>query len=400
MPHGDQWLSIVHRTCRVSICLPRLPAAYTLGEKSAGADIRRECRSVLGVPIWKRGFVIRTVRHGGDHGLANGGSPRALAAQKITPEEDPLDAYSRAITRAVEKVAPSVVKIDVTYRKRGDGNPPDGRGSGSGFTLTPDGFILTNSHVVHGADALRVLTADGRNASARIIGDDPHTDLAVIRMEAADLSTAELGDSSRLKVGQLAIAIGSPLGFGATVTAGVVSALGRSFRSVSGRLIENVIQTDAALNPGNSGGPLVSGTGEVIGVNTAVILPGQGLCFAISSNTAEFVASRLIRDGKVHRSYIGVSGQDVPIPRRIVQFYKLDAPSGVGIVAIEPESPADEAGLQSGDIILALDRQRVSGIDDLHRLLTEERIGKHTGIRVLRQHDLTELLITPAAALQ
>lgn len=309
---------------------------------------------------------------------------------------DLLDAYSRAVSAAVETVAPSVVNIEVFQ-----GSDSARRaGSGSGFIFTPDGFVLTNSHVVHGAVRIAVTTADGRRLRGFLIGDDPHTDLAVVRIDAENLPAAQFGDSTQLKVGQVAIAIGSPLGFQASVTAGVVSALARSFRSGSGRLIDGVIQTDAALNPGNSGGPLVASNGKVIGVNTAVILPAQGICFAISSNTAEFVASRLIRDGKVHRSYIGVSGQDVPIPRRIVQFYKLDAPSGVGIVAIEPESPADEAGLQSGDIILALDRQRVSGIDDLHRLLTEERIGKHTGIRVLRQHDLTELLITPAAALQ
>ncbi len=352
---------------------------------------------MLGVPIWKRGFVIRTVRHGGDHRIAKGGSPKGLAAPKLTADEDPLDAYSRAITRAVEKVAPSVVKIDVTYRKRGDGNPPDGRGSGSGFTLTPDGFILTNSHVVHGADTLRVLTADGRNASARIIGDDPHTDLAVIRMEAADLSTAELGDSSRLKVGQLAIAIGSPLGFGATVTAGVVSALGRSFRSVSGRLIENVIQTDAALNPGNSGGPLVSGTGEVIGVNTAVILPGQGLCFAISSNTARYVASHLIRDGRVARSYIGVIGQNVPISRQLVRFYKLPVETGVRVATVEDASPADRAGLAPSDVIIAMAGRSITAVDDLHRVLTEELISRPTGMVILRGYQRLEMPIEPTA---
>lgn len=320
------------------------------------------------------------------------------------PQQDDaelLDAYSRAVSSAVEIVAPSVVNIEVFHGSDSAHGAPQRRaGSGSGFIFTPDGFVLTNSHVVHDSARIAVTTADGRRLRGFLIGDDPHTDLAVVRIDADNLPAAQLGNSAQLKVGQVAIAIGSPLGFQASVTAGVVSALARSFRSGSGRLIDGVIQTDAALNPGNSGGPLVASNGKVIGVNTAVILPAQGICFAISSNTAEFVASRLIRDGKVHRSYIGVSGQDVPISRRIVQFYKLDAPSGVGIVAIEPESPADQAGLRSGDIILALDRRRVAGIDDLHRLLTEERIGKHTGIRVLRQHDLTDLLITPAAAPQ
>ncbi|NNM87788.1 MAG: trypsin-like serine protease [Phycisphaerae bacterium] len=320
-----------------------------------------------------------------------------MAARKLTAEEEPLDAYSRAITRAVEKVAPSVVKIDVAYRKRADGTSSEGRGSGSGFALTPDGFIVTNSHVVHGADSLQVLTADGRNVSARLIGDDPHTDLAVIRMEGGDLSAAELGDSSRLKVGQLAIAIGSPLGFGATVTVGVVSALGRSFRSVSGRLIENVIQTDAALNPGNSGGPLVSGTGEVIGINTAVILPGQGLCFAISSNTARYVASHLIRDGRVARSYIGVIGRNVPISRQLVRFYKLPVETGVLVATVEEASPAHRAGLAPADVIIAVAGKTITALDDLHRVLTEELISRPTGMVILRRYERLELLIEPTA---
>ncbi len=316
-------------------------------------------------------------------------------------DSDLLDAYSRAVAGAVEAVAPCVVNIEVFHGVDSTSRAPERRaGSGSGFIFTPDGFVLTNSHVVHGAARIAVTTADGRRMRAFLIGDDPHTDLAVVRIDGDNFPAVQFGNSSQLKVGQVAIAIGSPLGFQASVTAGVVSALARSFRSGSGRLIDGVIQTDAALNPGNSGGPLVASNGKVIGVNTAVILPAQGICFAISSNTAEFVASRLIRDGRVRRSYIGVSGQDVPIPRRIVQFYKLDASSGVGVAALEPGSPADQAGLQPGDIILAMDRQRVAGIDDLHRLLTEERIGQHTGVRVLRQHDLTDLLITPASAPQ
>ncbi len=338
------------------------------------------------------------------------GSPEGSAdlSRSISPpdlgqsdDSDLLDAYSRAVAGAVEAVAPSVVNIEIFDAGASASGTSERRGgSGSGFIFTPDGFVLTNSHVVHHAARIAVTTADGRRLRAYLIGDDPHTDLAVVRIEGYNLPAVQFGNSAQLRVGQVAIAIGSPLGFQASVTAGVVSALARSFRSGSGRLIDGVIQTDAALNPGNSGGPLVASNGKVIGVNTAVILPAQGICFAISSNTAEFVASRLIRDGKVRRSYIGVSGQDVPIPRRIVQFYNLDAPSGVGVAAIEAGSPADQAGLQPGDIILAMDRRPVAGIDDLHRWLTEERIGKHTGIRVLRQHDLTDLLITPAAAPQ
>jgi S1-C subfamily serine protease len=332
------------------------------------------------------------------HSLGHGDSA-AATGMPVLDDADILDAYSRAVSGAVEIVAPSVVNIEVFhFGPDADRRQPRRAGSGSGFIFTPDGFILTNSHVVHDAARINVTTAEGRRFQGFLIGDDPHTDLAVVRIDAHGLPAASFGNSARLKVGQVVIAIGSPLGFQATVTAGVVSALARSFRSGSGRLIDGVIQTDAALNPGNSGGPLVASNGTVVGVNTAVILPAQGICFAISSNTAEFVASRLIRDGKVRRSYIGVSGQDVPLPRRIVQFYKLDSSTAVGVAAVESDSPADRAGLRQGDIILALDRRTVAGIDDLHRLLTEERIGKHTGVRILRQHDMTDLLITPAAA--
>ncbi|HMD55639.1 MAG TPA: trypsin-like peptidase domain-containing protein, partial [Phycisphaerae bacterium] len=241
-------------------------------------------------------------------------------------------------------------------------------------------------------------TADGRRLPAAVIGDDPHTDLAVIRIDGDDLIGAELGDSSKLKVGQLVVAMGNPLGFQASVTAGIVSALARSMRSKSGRLIDDVIQTDAALNPGNSGGPLVGSDGKVIGVNTAVILPAQGICLAISANTASFVASRLIRDGKIRRSYIGVAGQNVPLLQRIVNFYHLPLKTGVLVVGVEPSSPAAKAELEEGDLILALDSKPVAGVDDLHRMLTDQLIGRHTGIRVLRRNELLDLLITPAAA--
>ncbi len=314
-------------------------------------------------------------------------------------DDELLDAYSRAVSQAVQAVAPSVVNIEVIHQKRKTSRAGSG-GTGSGFIFTPDGFLLTNSHVVQNAAEFKVTAADGRRHSAALIGDDPHTDLAVLRMDASDMPIAEFGDSSRLKVGQLVIAIGSPLGFQSTVTAGVVSALARSFRSGSGRLIDGVIQTDAALNPGNSGGPLVNSSGRVVGVNTAVILPAQGICFAISANTAQFVASRLIRFGRVQRSCIGVAARNVALPRRIAQFYKLDISTGIAVEAVEPGGPADRAGVLPGDMILGLDQKDLNGLDDLHRLLTEELIGKHTAVKLLRQNDLAYLLITPEAASQ
>jgi S1-C subfamily serine protease len=310
------------------------------------------------------------------------------APQRVVRDDELLDAYSRAVTGVVEKVGPSVVHIHVKQLR--------GRGSGSGFVFTPDGFILTNSHVVHGAEEINVALADGRTVPARMVGDDPDTDLAVIRVIAPDLVAAELGDSSMLKVGQVAIAIGNPYGFQATVTAGVVSSLGRSLRASTGRLIDSLIQTDAALNPGNSGGPLVNSHGEVIGVNTAVILPAQGICFAISSNTASFVASRLMRDGRIRRGYIGVAGQDVPLHRRIVRFFKLEFDSGVLVTGMEPDSPARQAGLLEGDVMVALDGTAISGIDALHRMLTGERVGEPATITVVRGTEKIDLKITPS----
>jgi S1-C subfamily serine protease len=298
-----------------------------------------------------------------------------------------LDAYSLAVTAAAAKVSPSVVNIDVRQRSHAGGSaehPHEVRGSGSGFVLTPDGFILTNSHVVHAASRIDVVLTDGGRYEAELRGDDPDTDLAVVRISAPSLVPVALGDSQRVRVGQLVIAIGNPYGFQCTITAGVISALGRSLRSTSGRLIDNVIQTDAALNPGNSGGPLVTSAGDVIGVNTAVILPAQGLCFAIAINTAKFVASRLIRDGKIRRGYIGVAGQNIPLPRRIARFHKIAAETGILVVSVEPDSPAQRAGLQEGDVLLDFDGNPTPGVDDLHRLLTEARVGVASPLTILR----------------
>jgi S1-C subfamily serine protease len=312
------------------------------------------------------------------------------SVSNTTPPSDDslLDAYSRAVIEAAEKVSPSVVYIQVTTaRTTKRQTQQEATASGSGFIFTPDGFILTNSHVVHGATKIDVALMDGRRFQAQLIGDDPDTDLAVIRINAPNLVPASLGDSHSIRVGQLVIAIGNPYGFQYSVTAGVVSALGRSLRAQSGRLMDGVIQTDAALNPGNSGGPLVNTRGEVIGVNTATILPAQGICFATSIDTAKFVAGRLLRDGRISRSYIGFAGQNVPIPRRIVRFYQLPVESGVLIVSFENNtklSPAKEAGLLSGDLIVDFDGHPIRGIDDLHKLLTDERIGQRIPVTIIR----------------
>ncbi|HEX5736829.1 MAG TPA: trypsin-like peptidase domain-containing protein [Blastocatellia bacterium] len=315
-------------------------------------------------------------------------------------DEELLDAYSQAVMQAVEKVGPSVVNIEMsrqasTRRPDGQRRPRQMHSNGSGFIFTPDGFILTNSHVVHKATRLDVTLSDGTRHRAEIIGDDPDTDLAVVRINAPNLSPSHLGDSQAIRPGQLAIAIGNPYGFQTTVTAGVVSALGRSLRARSGRLIDNIIQTDAALNPGNSGGPLVDSRGRVIGVNTAVILPAQGICFAIAINTAKFVAGRLIRDGRIRRSYIGVGGQNVPLHRHMVRAHNLAATSGILIVSVEAGSPAEKSGLADGDVIVAFDEQPVSGVDDLHRLLTEERVGVSSRLTVIRRGEKTTIQIMP-----
>lgn len=314
-------------------------------------------------------------------------------------DDDLLDAYSRAVITAAERVSPSVVYIEVqqpiSSRRGTPRSPREARGSGSGFIFTPDGFILTNSHVVHRADKIQVTVSDGRKYEADLIGDDPDTDLAVVRINAPNLVPVHLGEAQKIRVGQLVVAIGNPYGFQYSVTAGVVSALGRSLRAQSGRLMDNVIQTDAALNPGNSGGPLVNSRGEVVGVNTAMILPAQGICFATSIDTAKFVASRLIRDGKVSRSYIGLAGQNVPLPRRIVRYYNLAVESGILIVSFETNSPARNAGLREGDVIVAFDNHPTAGIDDLHKLLTEDRIGLNSSLVVIRGTERLTLEVIP-----
>ena len=317
-------------------------------------------------------------------------------------ETDLLDSYSKAVVNAASKINPSVVNINVLSRRgaRSTRINPEGRGgSGSGFIFTPDGFILTNSHVVHNATKLEVILNDGRKVSTDLIGDDPDTDLAVIRIDTPNLTAVEFGDSGKIKVGQLVIAIGNPYGFQTTVTAGVVSALGRSLRAQSGRLIDNVIQTDAALNPGNSGGPLVNSKGEVIGVNTAAILPAQNICFATAINTAKFVAGKLIKDGRIKRSFLGIAGQDVPIHRRVVRYYNLTSEKGIMVINVEKNSPASNAGLINGDIIIGFNDKSITGIDDLHRVLTEDNLGISSRIKILRYTDLIEVEITPAERL-
>ena len=306
-----------------------------------------------------------------------------------------LDAYSQSVTAAVEKASPSVVNIEVRQQVNHGGRTGETGGSGSGFILSRDGFILTNSHVVHGATAIRVALVDGREYPATLVGDDPDSDLAVIRIDAPGLIQAELGESANLRAGQLAIAIGNPFGFQTTVTAGVISALGRSLRAQTGRLIDNVIQTDAALNPGNSGGPLVDSRGRVIGVNTAIIRPAQGICFATAIDTAKFVAGWLIKDGKFRRAFIGVAGQDVPLHRRVIRFYGLPVETGVLVIDIEKESAGAKAGLQSGDVIIGFNEEPVPSIAALHKLLLGKEIGVESVLTVIRHTEKLRLSITP-----
>ncbi|HEX2880664.1 MAG TPA: trypsin-like peptidase domain-containing protein [Polyangiaceae bacterium] len=302
-------------------------------------------------------------------------------------EGDALDAYSRAVVKVAEAVSPSVVRVEV-----------DGRGVGSGFIVTPDGYLLTNSHVVHGARKLKIVLNDGHALLGSLVGDDPHTDLALLRVDAADVldrPALTLADSATLRVGQLVVAIGNPLGFHCTVTAGVVSALGRSMRAKSGCVIDEVVQTDAALNPGNSGGPLCNVLGEVVGVNTAVIRPAQGICFAVGSRTAAFVLSRLIKDGRIRRSYLGVGGQTVPLLRRIARFHQIPQDSGIFVTAVAPQSPAAVGGLREGDIVVRFGESWTEGIDALQRLLTEEEVGRVLPLTVVRGANKVELSVRP-----
>lgn len=317
------------------------------------------------------------------------------ATSDVTSPEAPLralpelDPYSAQVVHAFERVGPAVVHVTVLGA---DGRPA---GQGSGVIFTPDGYVLTNSHVVARAPKLRATLTDGQALDATLVGDDPATDTAVLRLNASGLPHAELGRSATLRVGQLVVAIGNPLGFTCTVTAGIVSALGRTLRGPSGRFIDSVIQTDAPLNPGNSGGPLVSGAGAVVGINTATIAPAQGICFAIGIDTAKFVASQLLQHGRVRRSWIGIAGQNVPIPRRLVYEYKLPVDTAILVNEVYAGSPAAQAGLLAGDIIVAFNAKDIGGIDQLHRLLTVDVANRPTALTILRGVELRKLSITP-----
>ncbi|THD46983.1 MAG: trypsin-like serine protease [Bradyrhizobium sp.] len=311
-------------------------------------------------------------------------------AEPASPNDaQALDAYSTVVTEVVDEVGPSVVRIDVKRNGRS-------AGSGSGVIISPDGLALTNSHVVQGARSVLLTTLEGRELQARVLGDDPDTDLALLRVdEDVALPAARLGDSSRLRRGQIAIAIGNPLGFDATVTAGVVSALGRTLQSRSGRMIEDVVQTDAALNPGNSGGPLVSSSGEVIGINTAIIMGAQGICFAVASNTAHFVAGEIARHGRVRRAFIGVAAATVPIPRRIALRLDLEQASGARLIDIDQSGPAAEAGLLTGDLVVAIDGKPITSIGELMRRLDADLIARTVSVDFLRRSEKLRLWIAP-----
>ncbi|EPG74725.1 trypsin-like peptidase domain protein [Leptospira fainei serovar Hurstbridge str. BUT 6] len=308
----------------------------------------------------------------------------------VVDDSELLDAYSRSVVNAVDRVGPAVVHLQVeSNNSKGEG------GSGSGFLVTPDGFLATNSHVISDAKKIRVRLSDGSTTEAELVGDDPYTDVAVLRIRGNGYRHASFADSQKLKVGQLVIAIGNPYGFESTVTAGVVSALGRTLRSRTGRLIDNVIQTDAALNPGNSGGPLVDSKGRIIGINTAIILPAQGICFAVGSSTAEYIITRLITHGSVKRGYLGIGGQNQTIPHTVRGVNRISQESGVLVQSVETDSPAGKVGIRNGDIVISLAEKKIDGVDDLHKVLDESSIGKKLTIRLLRDGSLRTIFVEP-----
>jgi len=358
------------------------PGAWTTGRVSeyliqVAADRRPDSGSLS--------FLL----HPSEGGLSS--STGREAAGPTAADTELLDAYSRAVMGVAEKVGPAVVAIRVRKASGRDG----AEGAGSGVILTPDGFLLTNNHVVEEGSELEAVMTDGRAFAAQLIGADPATDLAVIRISDGSLPTAELGDSDALRVGQLVIAIGNPLGFQSTVSAGVISALGRSLRSQSGRLIDNVIQTDVALNPGNSGGPLVDSRGRVIGINTAMIYMAQGISFAVPINTVRWVVSELVMHGKVRRAYLGIGAQSRPVNRRLQHRLGLGSASVVEVAAVEPGGPAAGAGLQRGDLIYALGDAQVATVDDLHRLLTKWPAGTAVEVRLLRAGRQERIAVVP-----
>jgi S1-C subfamily serine protease len=323
-------------------------------------------------------------------------SRRCEISQADVSDVELLDAYSRAVIKVVESVGPAVVSISVG--KKAQGRPAEAAGAGSGFVITPDGYLLTNSHVVHDAKEIEVMLMDGNRYSAALVGEDPATDLAVVQVTASGLPYATLGDSKELRVGQLVIAVGNPLGFQSTVSTGVVSAVGRAMRSQQGRLIENIVQHTAPLNPGNSGGPLLDSRGRVVGINTAIIAMAQGIGFSIPSNTAKWVVSQVLMHGRVRRGYLGIVGQSRKLDRRIVRYHRLKHESVVEVVSVDPDGPAGKAGIGVRDLIVEINGQAISGVDDIHSFLAEWPVGKSIQIAVVRGQDRFDLKIVPAEA--